>query len=195
VARPLDAATIVGLLADDDRRKVFAALELGSTTVDQVVAVTSLPPARVAKAAGRLADAGLVEQIDGGLYVLGAAFAAAARTALSRPPSDEHQDRPAEVRKVLSAFVTDGRLTSIPTAHAKRMVVLDWLAQEFEPGRRYSEAMVNLILGTRHPDTAALRRYLVDHEFLSREAGQYWRSGGTIAEPSADATGGGAPGG
>ena len=72
MARPLDAATIVGLLADDDRRKVFAALELGSTTVDQVVAVTSLPPARVAKAAGRLADAGLVEQIDGGLYVLGA---------------------------------------------------------------------------------------------------------------------------
>jgi hypothetical protein len=80
---------------------------------------------------------------------------------------------------VLSVFVVDGRLTSIPTARAKRMIVLDWLAQEFEPGRRYSEAMVNLILGKRHPDTAALRRYLVDEDLLSREAGQYWRSGGT----------------
>jgi len=64
--------------------------------------------------------------------------------------------------------------------------VLDWLAQSFEPGRRYSEAMVNLVLGKRHPDTAALRRYLVDHEFLSREAGQYWRSGGSVAAPGAE---------
>ena len=67
----------------------------------------------------------------------------------------------------MDAFVVDGRLQSIPTARAKRLVVLDWLAQEFEPGRRYSEAQVNLILGQRHADTAALRRYLVDEEFLT----------------------------
>lgn len=42
-----------------------------------------------------------------------------------------------------------------------------------------TEQMVNLIIGQRHPDTAALRRYLVDDEFLSREAGEYWRSGGS----------------
>ena len=44
----------------------------------------------------------------------------------------------------------DGRLLSIPAAHGKRLIVLDWLAQEFEPGRRYSEPMVNLILGRWH---------------------------------------------
>ena len=44
---------------------------------------------------------------------------------------------------------------------------------------RYTEAMVNLIIGQRHPDTAALRRYLVDDGFMSREAGVYWRSGGS----------------
>ena len=54
------------------------------------------------------------------------------------------------------------------------------LAQEFEPGRRYSEPMVNLMLGKWHEDTAALRRYLVDEGFLDREAGEYWRSGGTV---------------
>lgn len=81
---------------------------------------------------------------------------------------------------MMRAFVVDGRLTSIPTAHSKRLVILDWLAQLFEPGRRYSEQMVNLILGQHHPDTAALRRYMVDAGFLDREAGQYWRSGGTV---------------
>jgi hypothetical protein len=75
--------------------------------------------------------------------------------------------------------VRDGRLLSIPMERAKRLVVLDWLAQRFEPGERYTETRVNLILGPVHPDTAALRRYLVDEEFLTREAGVYWRSGGT----------------
>ncbi len=179
VSKPLDAATIVGLLADDDRRLVVAAIELGHTTIDAIAAATPLPAPRVARAAGRLAEAGLVIHLDGALHVVGAAFRRAAREALSRPPSDEHRDLPDDVRKVMAAFVSEGRLTSIPTTHSKRLVVLDWLAQDFEPGRRYSESMVNLVLGRRHPDTAALRRYLVDEGFLDREAGEYWRSGGS----------------
>ena len=81
---------------------------------------------------------------------------------------------------MLSRFVRDGRLLSIPAAHGKRLIVLGLLAQEFEPGRRYSEPMVNLILGRWHADTAALRRYLVDEGFLDRAGGEYWRSGGAV---------------
>jgi hypothetical protein len=79
----------------------------------------------------------------------------------------------------LRAFVRDGRIVQIPTKQAKRLALLDWLAQDFEPGKRYSEQMVNLIIGQRHPDTAAFRRYLVDEGFMAREAGQYWRAGGS----------------
>ena len=81
---------------------------------------------------------------------------------------------------MLRRFVRDGRLVSIPAVHAKRLVVLEMLAQEFEPGRRYSEPMVNLILGRWHADTAALRRYLVDEGFLARDGGEYWRVGGAV---------------
>ena len=98
--------------------------------------------------------------------------AAAARQANARPASTEFADAPDHVRKVLRAFVVDGRLQSVPVAAAKRMIVLDWLAQEFEPGITYSEKMVNLILGKRHADTAALRRYLVDDGFLDRADGR-----------------------
>jgi hypothetical protein len=59
-------------------------------------------------------------------------------------------------------------------------LLLDSIAQSFEPGRRYSEAEVNAILRTLHDDHAALRRYLVDEDFLSREDGRYWRTGGTV---------------
>jgi hypothetical protein len=36
------------------------------------------------------------------------------------------------------------------------------------------------MLGAFHDDYAALRRYLVDEEFLSREGGSYWRTGGSV---------------
>jgi len=84
---------------------------------------------------------------------------------------------------VLRAFFTDeGRLVRIPAKRSKRLLVLDALAQDFEPGTRYTEKQVNLILGKRHADTAALRRHLVDEGFLDREGGggRYWRAGGTV---------------
>ena len=87
-------------------------------------------------------------------------------------------------RRVLDTFVRDGRIVSIPKAIPKRLVLLEWLAQLFEPGHRYTEAMVNLILGQRYADTATLRRYLVDHQFLDRADGVYWRCGGSV--PSGD---------
>jgi hypothetical protein len=68
----------------------------------------------------------------------------------------------------------------MPTRHAKRVVVLDRIAQEFEPGRRHPEAEVVETLIRFHPDHAALRRYLVDEGFLARHEGVYWRTGGTF---------------
>ena len=73
-----------------------------------------------------------------------------------------------------------GRLTTIPSKHSKLLVVLDHLAQEFEPGRTYTEAEVNEKLQRFHPDFAALRRYLVENDFMTREDSMYWRSGGTF---------------
>lgn len=185
---PFSARELVGLLADDDRRAVFAALVLGATDLASVRARTGLELRAAAKAVQRFVDVGLVVAGDDGmLHLLGEAFALAARAEAERAPrSNEHDDEPEDVARVLRVFVRDGRLTSIPTVHSKRLVVLDWLSQRFEPGRRYSEKVVNLMLARVHPDTAALRRYLVDDEFLSRAEGEYWRTGGNYV-PAPDA--------
>jgi hypothetical protein len=50
----------------------------------------------------------------------------------------------------------------------------------WKPGQAYSESEVNERLSAIHPDYAALRRYLVDDEFLHRRDGFYWRAGGTF---------------
>jgi hypothetical protein len=81
----------------------------------------------------------------------------------------------------LRPYVRDGRIAALPAKRAARLLLLDEVAQAFEPGRRYEEAAVNEILKAVYDDHAALRRYLVDEELMSRTPdGTYWRSGGTV---------------
>ena len=176
----VDAATIVGLLADPTRLKVVAALALGADTLEAVASAAGLPLKDVALAARRLARGGLVGRDGHRLELLADRFQAAARAAAeSAPPPQRLSDDPAE-DAVLSAFVREGRLTAIPAQHSKRLVVLEHLVRVFEPGVRYPEREVNALLAVWHPDVAALRRYLVDEGLLTREAGVYWRSGGRV---------------
>jgi len=176
----VDAGTIVGLLADRTRLRVVAALALGASTIEEVADAADLPLKDVALAARRLSRAGLVHR-DGHMLALHAErFGAAARAAAEAAPAPEPlSDDPAE-DAVLSAFVRDGRLVSVPAQRTKRLVVLHHLVRVFEPGVRYPEREVNALLAVWHADVAALRRYLVDEGLLTREAGIYWRSGGRV---------------
>jgi hypothetical protein len=92
----------------------------------------------------------------------------------------EGMERSPTEQRLLERFFHDGRLVLMPTRRSKRLVVLDQVAQLFELGRTYPEQEVNALLVRIHPDVAALRRYLVDEQFLTREGGVYWRSGGSV---------------
>ncbi len=175
----MNAGEIAGLLADPDRRRVVAAMILGATTMDDIGRSAGLDPRATATALHRLTERGLVIRDGGHAFVVEEAFAVAARAAATAPvPLDPDVDP--EVAKVMRTFVRDGRITQVPVQQAKRRVLLEWLVQDFEPGRRYSEKMVNLIIGKRHADTAAWRRALVDEDLLDRDHGEYWRIGGEV---------------
>ncbi len=77
--------------------------------------------------------------------------------------------------KVLRNYVDGEALKQIPSQLKKRQVILRWLVEDFEPGVRYSEKEVSERLKRRHPDYAALRRYLVESRLMERENGIYWR--------------------
>jgi hypothetical protein len=86
-------------------------------------------------------------------------------------------DPPPELRP----FIRDGRITAVPAKRTRRLMLLDQVAQAFEPGREYPEAVVDEVLKEIFDDHCALRRYLVDESFMSRTAaGIYWRAGGTV---------------
>jgi DNA-binding transcriptional ArsR family regulator len=77
--------------------------------------------------------------------------------------------------KVLASFVdASGGLAMIPASRRKRIIVLRWLARQFQAGKRYREAEVNEIIQRRHWDSATLRRELIGYGMMAREAGVYW---------------------
>lgn len=185
--RALDAVALAGLLAEDDRLRIVAALVmLGTGTTFDLTEATGFDQRRVLRALERLGGAGLVVSTDDGqrLRVRTEAFKEAARVAAaaaaknSVDPAD--LGATAEQAEVLRNFLVDGRLVRIPAQKAKRRVVLDFLSQQFEPGKAYPERDVNMKLGMYHADYASLRRYLVDEEFLERRDAFYWRAGGTF---------------
>ena len=160
-------ASIVGLLADPTRLTVVAALALGAGTIEEVAEAAGLPAqGRRARrpAAGSRAGSCTATGTRSALHA--ERFGAAARAAAEAAPAPEPlSDDPAE-DAVLSAFVRDGRLVSIPAQRSKRLVVLEHLVRVFEPGVRYPEREVNALLAVWHADVAALRRYLVDEGLL-----------------------------
>ena len=175
------AGELVGLLAEPTRLKTVAALALGARTTDEIEAATGMSARGVATAVSRLTAGGLVEASPSGLWLRAEAFGLAARVAAeaSRVVEDHGVSEP-EAAAVLRTFLREGRLSAIPAARSKRLVVLDHLSRLFEIGVQYSEKEVSAALRAFHPDYAALRRYLVDEGFLTREAGRYWRTGGSV---------------
>ncbi len=169
-----------GLLADEERLRVFAALVLGDRALADIAARAGVPLPRAVRALKRLATSGVVVR-DGNDWELDRAHIGqrARDTAVVAEPYVEGGLAP-EVAAVLRSFVRDGRLTRIPATRAKRVVVLDHVAKVFEIGLRYPEREVDALLRAFHPDHAALRRHLVDEAFLAREAGVYWRTGGSV---------------
>ena len=79
-------------------------------------------------------------------------------------------------QKVLQTFLEGDRIKELPSRHKKRLVVLKWLANQFEVGARYSEPEISGRLEHYNPDYASLRRYLVDYGLMEREKGVYWRT-------------------
>ncbi|MDX6287576.1 MAG: hypothetical protein QOG53_3061 [Frankiales bacterium] len=175
-----DAAEILGLLSSSERLRVVAALVLGASTTADVVAATTLPRRAVLAALARLEQGGLVDRDDTGSWQLLIEQFAAARPSAPAAQIGHFPAATPEEAAVLQRFIRAGRLLSIPMQHAKRLVILDYLAKMFEPGQRYTEKQVNAMIGDLHDDYAALRRYLVDEGLLSRDAGVYWRTGGTV---------------
>lgn len=178
----MDPLDLLRLLLDPVRLAVVGDLVAAPRTSAELAARHGLPPAAVLRTLAPLVQDGLVT-VERGTYHLdvGALRAVAQQLPRSTPASPRVAfGMTAQESEVLGRFFHGDRLSELPAQRHKRLVVLERLALEFEPGRRYREAEVNALLRRFHDDHATLRRALVDEGYLDRAAGEYWRSGGRV---------------
>jgi len=177
------------ILLDPDRLSVAGALAARSMTTDELVEVTGRDRRAVLVSVGDLRGIGLVRQ-SGDAYELDhhALRQLAQDAAEAEIPMDPviGFGMTDDERQILGRYFSGRVLNEIPVQRARRLVVLQRLALEFDLGRRYTEAEVNAILGAFHPDWSSLRRGLVDEGLLDREprggGNLYWRSGGRVTD-------------
>ncbi|MED5017007.1 metalloregulator ArsR/SmtB family transcription factor [Paenibacillus chibensis] len=70
-------------------------------------------------------------------------------------------------------FAKDGRLRQIPAQYKKKLIALEHLVEQLEPGRKYSEKEINEFIKQFHEDFATIRREFIMHQFMYREDGIY----------------------
>jgi len=78
-------------------------------------------------------------------------------------------------QKVLDIFLEGDEIQTLPVGYKKLLVVLKWVADHFEVGRKYTEREVNAIIAPHYADYCILRREMVDVGLMDRENGIYWR--------------------
>ena len=176
------AVDFLKVLLDPDRLAMVGIVALQDATEQEIAQRTRRKPREVVTTLSPLVVAGILER-NGDTYHLRRESLRELAADLPQPPPPDPlvlKGMTDSEQMVLARFFQGRRLLEIPSTRSKRLVLLERLALEFEPGRRYSEPEVNGILALWYPDYASLRRYLVDERFLDRGEGEYWRSGGRV---------------
>lgn len=181
MVEPID---FLAICLDPVRLHALGAAASGAVSVGGVAEDMGVSRREAAGAVGSLRTAGLIDD-DGRLrrHVLREIGASLPGEADAAPEVLAGAWSEGELA-ILATFFSGARLTEIPGSRTKRLVVLERLAQEFEPGVRYDERDVSFTLQLFHPDYASLRRYLVDEGLLTRQGGFYWRTGGRYEAPA-----------
>jgi Uncharacterized protein conserved in bacteria len=172
-------------LADENRLKIVGLLAQREFSVEELAETLALGVSTTSHHLSRLSKAGLVTaRTDGHYYFYGLKLdviqemsAKLLKTEdLPRLSQDVNED--AYARKVMSSFVdAEGHVKAFPEKEKKLLVILNYIACAFEPGKHYPEKEVNEILLRFNSDTAFMRRSLVEFKLMARQGGggEYWR--------------------
>ncbi|GKW44580.1 DUF2087 domain-containing protein [Planococcus sp. NCCP-2050] len=84
-----------------------------------------------------------------------------------------------EKEKVLTNYFKGdftNRIEVFPSKEKKKLILLEFIAAQFEPNRKYSENEMNEILKKVYHDYVSIRRYLIEYGFLDRnkDGSSYW---------------------
>lgn len=170
------------VLADESRLKILGILANRECSVEELAALLKLKEPTVSHHLAKLKELHLVEmQLEGNTHLYRLNSEALQTISKEIFTSDKLASLVDDIEgeawesQVLKNFIEGERLKEIPASRKKRLVILKWLASQFEIGIDYPEQTVNEIIKRYHPDCATLRRELIGNQLMQREKGVYWR--------------------
>ena len=178
-----EAIGLFKCLADKSRLQILKSLAVEDMYVERLAQRLGLTAATVSFHLKKLAQAGAVSSYKSQYYTMYALNRDLFDTTILDIVQEESEEADLQAQRdeayrqhVLDSFFQDGRLKTIPAQRKKKRIVLQVLAQEFEPQHIYPESEVNAILARYHDDVCTLRRDLVGEGLLERDAQGYWRT-------------------
>ncbi len=176
------AITIFKCLSDRSRLQILKSLSIEPMYVERLAQRLNLTPSTISFHLKKLEDAGIVYSTKDQYYqvyhlvesilkenILDLIKDESPEAALQKERDENYR------RKVVESFFEYGKLKNIPAQRKKRLIILQEILKEFEPGRKYTEKEVNLIIANFHDDFCTIRREMISEGMMQREGAIYQR--------------------
>ena len=177
-----NALKIFKSLSDMSRLRIVQALTEGEMYTELLAERLGLTPSTVSFHMKKLEDAGIVLSRKEQYYTVYSLNRDVLETSLfdaaaAEPEQvDEQQRREKEYRqKVIDSFFEYGKLKTIPVQRKKTLICYEVIAENFVPGKVYSEKELNGIIAPIHEDYCTIRRDMISEGILSRNGSEYVR--------------------
>ena len=154
-----DAIKLFKCLADKSRLQILKSLLNEDMYVERLAERLGLTPPTISFHLKKLEDAGAVKSYKDQYYTMYSICRDVFMTNIidiiseQSAEADEQNEREEAYRKkVIDAFMEYGKLKSIPAQRKKKRIILELIAEKFEPGRHYTEREVNIIIADFNDD-------------------------------------------
>ena len=175
-----DAIKLFKCLADKSRLQILKSLLNEDMYVERLAERLGLTPPTISFHLKKLEDVGAVKSYKDQYYTMYSICRDVFMTNIidiiseQSAEADEQNEREEAYRKkVIDAFMEYGKLKSIPAQRKKKRIILELIAEKFEPGRHYTEREVNIIIADFNDDFCTLRRDMISEGILKREKSEY----------------------
>lgn len=175
-----EVLNFVKAMASAERLRIIGLLSRESMSTKQIAEALGGHPSDVLRHLEQLTASGVVSEAYGAYELDDKAVESLTlrQFAGKRPVYEAKDEEQEDTRRVLKNYINaDGTLKQIPSMGNKLLIILNFIVDAFGFDVNYTEKEVNTILRRFHLDTAALRRYLVDHGLMARDSygTKYWR--------------------
>ncbi len=177
-----DTAALFKCLGDETRLRILMLLKESDSYVELLSSRLDLTPGTLSHHLKKLEAHGFVKCSRSQFYVIyslntdGPAREILSNVLAVLPEADEGiSDDERYRRRVLSAFIRDGRLTLIPSQLKKREIVYRHMLESVAVGQVLCEKEINALIEKWYEDYCTVRRDFISCGLMTRENGVYTR--------------------